>query len=214
MIVITDVSVPAEAFVFGDVFSGLGDVEIEFERIVPLNGSVGPLFWVRSGAADDVEELLRADQAVTSVRQLTRADDRTLFEVAWRPDENSLLGVLVTVDARLYRARTAGDAWNLRVQFPDRAVLSAFRRTCEERGIDVTLRRLFNPSLPERDSALSPEQYRTIRTAYDEGYFEVPRRVTLSDLADRFGISDNAVSQRLRRGLSTLVEETLVESPY
>jgi hypothetical protein len=46
--------------------------------------------------------------------------------------------------------------------------------------------------------------------AYEQGYFEVPRSVTVTELADHFGISDNAFSQRLRRGLSALVFETMI----
>ncbi|WP_439028564.1 helix-turn-helix domain-containing protein [Haloarchaeobius sp. DT45] len=41
-------------------------------------------------------------------------------------------------------------------------------------------------------------------------YFEVPRSVNIDDLVEVVGISDNAHSQRLRRGLSRLIYETMV----
>ncbi|WP_368408785.1 helix-turn-helix domain-containing protein [Haloarchaeobius amylolyticus] len=42
------------------------------------------------------------------------------------------------------------------------------------------------------------------------GYFQVPRNGNVDELAEVVGISDNAFSQRLRRGLSNLAYETMV----
>jgi hypothetical protein len=37
----------------------------------------------------------------------------------------------------------------------------------------------------------------------------VPRRASLSDIADELGVSTQAVSERLRRGVTTLVTNAL-----
>lgn len=47
-----------------------------------------------------------------------------------------------------------------------------------------------------------------IKKAYDLGYFEVPRQITLAELSEELGISDQAINERMRRGLSTLVATT------
>jgi len=59
------------------------------------------------------------------------------------------------------------------------------------------------------DSLLTTEQHRAIGTAFEEGYFDVPRRVRLADLAERLGTSTSALSETLRRGLYRLVEAHL-----
>jgi predicted DNA binding protein len=41
--------------------------------------------------------------------------------------------------------------------------------------------------------------------AHERGYFEVPRRATLSDLAREFGVTEQAISQRLRRAMNAVV---------
>ncbi len=47
---------------------------------------------------------------------------------------------------------------------------------------------------------LSATERETLQTAVENGYFEIPRDVTLSTLADVFGVSKTAVSKNLRRG--------------
>lgn len=57
--------------------------------------------------------------------------------------------------------------------------------------------------------SMTDPQRELVEYAYDEGYFNVPRAVTLAELGDRLGISDQAVNERLRRGLQTLIASTL-----
>jgi len=47
-------------------------------------------------------------------------------------------------------------------------------------------------------SKLSEEQLVVLETAYQMGYFEVPREASASDLADELGIAQSTVSERLR----------------
>lgn len=58
--------------------------------------------------------------------------------------------------------------------------------------------------------SLSAVEEETIRTAADAGYFDNPRKATLSTLADEFDVSTTAVSKNMRRGekkvLRSLVE--------
>ena len=46
--------------------------------------------------------------------------------------------------------------------------------------------------------------------AVEGGYYSIPRRMSAQDLADEFGISDQAVTERLRRAIVTLTENTLI----
>jgi predicted DNA binding protein len=47
-------------------------------------------------------------------------------------------------------------------------------------------------------------------TAFETGYWKIPRESHLEDIADRIGISDQAISERLRRGCSSLVEAYVI----
>ena len=55
------------------------------------------------------------------------------------------------------------------------------------------------------------DQRRILSTAVSEGYFEVPRQITLSELGEQLRLSDVETSQQLRRALDLHLRETLSE---
>ncbi|WP_137284507.1 helix-turn-helix domain-containing protein [Halorussus salinisoli] len=209
MVVITDITVPADQFALGRLFDEYPEIEIELERIVPLQTGVIPLFWVDHDDRAVVEETLRADPLTESAKCLTQTDGRYLFEIRWSQEIDSIIQPLIDTHADVLRAEGTIDAWEFRLQFNDRNHLTDFREQCLENDIQIELRRLYNPNLPAEESTLTDEQYDIISTAYTHGYWSVPRGVTLGELANLTGISDNAASQRLRRGLNAVVGEFL-----
>jgi predicted DNA binding protein len=58
---------------------------------------------------------------------------------------------------------------------------------------------------------LTPAQRETLVAAVDGSYYPIPRRLSTEDLADRFDISDQAVTERLRRAIVALTENALAE---
>lgn len=214
MILIADISVPSETFPLGKVLEEFPEVEIELERLVPLREAIIPLFWVSGGESDAererlVQTALDDDPLTEAVTKLTSTADRTLFEVRWNNEINGIIQSFIDTDAELLQAQGTADVWDFRLQFRSRDALVEFRRSCETDDIPLTLRRLYNPSIPADNGRLTDNQHDALVTAYEEGYFEVPRRVSMGTLAARFDISDSAFSQRLRRGTSALIAETL-----
>ncbi len=53
---------------------------------------------------------------------------------------------------------------------------------------------------------LSDTQLQTLETAYNMGYFDVPRRSSATDVADRLDISQSSFSERLRTAERNLLE--------
>lgn len=53
---------------------------------------------------------------------------------------------------------------------------------------------------------LAPTQIQTIETAYDMGYFAVPRRSSATEVADTLGVSQSTFSERLRTAEFRLFE--------
>jgi hypothetical protein len=41
------------------------------------------------------------------------------------------------------------------------------------------------------------------------GYYDIPRRMSTKDLAEEFGVSDQAITERLRRAIVALTENTI-----
>ncbi|WP_290812837.1 bacterio-opsin activator domain-containing protein [Halovivax sp.] len=207
--IITDISVPTASFPLGRLLEEYPDVSIELETMVPLHDSIIPLFWVEDGDEREIEETLREDALTDSVRLLTETDGRTLYEIHWSSDVNSLVQPLIEVGAEILSAEGAADEWDFRLQFRSHEDLDDFRSRCQENEIGIELRRLYNPSVPVEGGPLSIEQRDALVTAYLHGYYKVPREANQTDLSAQIGVSDNALSQRLRRGTARLIEESL-----
>jgi hypothetical protein len=56
---------------------------------------------------------------------------------------------------------------------------------------------------------LTDNQQEARRTAYELGYFDIPRQASLEAVAAELDISASSVSERLRRAQTRLVEETV-----
>lgn len=56
MTVIADITVPADSFELGRVLQDFPTVEIELERIVPLQETSIPLLWISGTDTGEVEE--------------------------------------------------------------------------------------------------------------------------------------------------------------
>lgn len=210
MTVIADITIPADSFVLGRLLSEFPDVAIELERIVPLEQDIIPLFWISGGDLDEIEGALGDHVHTNEVRRLTTTDDETLFEVHWTTDIDGVIQGLIEHHAKILEATGTAEEWEFRLRFPTHEDLSNFNVTLTEKDIPVTLRHLYNPKIPEEASPLSPDQEETLRHAFYEGYFEVPRRKNLVDLADEMAISDSALSQRIRRGVAAMIQQHLV----
>ena len=208
-VVITDIVVPAESFALGRLLSEHPNVEIELERMVPARDTVIPLFWVDGAEPDAVEGTLSSDAVVDDARILTETAGRALFEVHWSDEVNHLVQPIIETDARLLSGTGGAAEWTFRIQFGSKGELAEFRERCLDNGVHIRVRRLFDRTWPADQDPLTAAQKDAIVTAWENGYFEVPRGVTLEELASLIGISDNSASQRLRRGLSTLVGSTL-----
>ena len=206
---ITDIRIPADQFPLGRILQSYPDVEIELERIVPTNEAIIPLFWVESENEAAVEETLRADPLVEAVTPLTRTSDRTLYSVNWSPDVDALVRTLVTVGVDVLSADGTADHWAFRIQFRKRADLKRFRRACRERGIDVELLELYNPLMPPEKGPLTAEQKDALATAYENGYWDVPRGMTQQELAEFVGVDGSVLSRRLREGVKLAVGTVL-----
>ncbi len=61
----------------------------------------------------------------------------------------------------------------------------------------------------ETTAALTEPQREAIAEAYRQGYYDVPREISLEELANELDISHQALSERLRRANRVLAGEQL-----
>jgi predicted DNA binding protein len=122
------------------------------------------------------------------------------------------LRALATADAIVERIRVTPSGWVQTTWFADRAAFDAFR-SFWGRNDCFSLRRLTHDGDPEPPGdGLTDRQQEALRTAYEMGYFGIPRGASLDDVAAELGVSASSLSERLRRAQTHLIETTVAST--
>ena len=124
-------------------------------------------------------------------------------------DDLSGLAALATADAIIERIEVNRDGWRQTGWFADRDAFNRFSSFWQENA-GFRLERLTRDGEPESPGeGLTDRQYEALRTAYELGYFDIPRRASLDDVAAELDITASSVSERLRRAQTQLIQETV-----
>lgn len=209
------VRVPSRTFVLGDAITTA--VQVELGRVVPLTGDLLPVLWVR-GERDALRRFERRateDDSICSLTHVeTPGDSTALYRVEWASTQSPLSAAFEASDVLVRRVESRDREWSIQLLNLEPGALSGFAQECAGRDIPYTIDRISATSPPDENAAtgLTAAQEEAVRVASEQGYFDVPRRATLDDLGAELGISRQAVSFRLRRGMRRLVDEMLPES--
>lgn len=212
MSVIVELTIPSEEFELGRILRVEGSIHISLETMVPLGGNPTPFVRVENGGRDTFEQAVRDHPSVNDITLVDVQGDETLYALKWTPSDGSLLEIILGMDAALLDASGNVDTWQLELRFPSHDVLSEFQEYYLDEDIPVTIERIYNPTDPGVGPwyGLTATQRETLTHAVESGYYALPRKVSTKDLADDFDVSDQAVTERLRRGITTLVTNTLL----
>jgi len=167
----------------------------------------------------EIRPVLETDPTVSSASVLSDSDDSQIWRIEFT-DEAKLLNPLVTSeDGFVLQARgtTVTDGqwgWHERWLLPDHSALHTIWEQAREVGFEFEILQ-FHPwdgVLAEHTTAkrLTDQQRRTLGLAYENGYFEEPRKADLEELANELGVTPSAASGRLKRGMKLFIEETFM----
>ena len=124
-------------------------------------------------------------------------------------DDLAGLEALATADAIIERIEVLPNGWRQTGWFATREAFNKFS-TFWQQNADFQLSRLTRDgeSEPPGDG-LTNHQQEALRTAYELGYFDIPRQASLQEVASELDIAASSVSERLRRAQTRLIEETV-----
>ncbi|WP_418285068.1 helix-turn-helix domain-containing protein [Halorubrum sp. DTA46] len=207
-------TIPTGEFVLEETIERVPDIECEFlQSAIHSSACTMPFLWASTSQPDELDAALRGDSSLERVRRLSTDGGRALYSIDWTAPAASLIDGFAETDGLVLDVRGASDQWKLQILFPDRATASAAFQTWCDNGMSPSLSRIGNLSRREGSKGgLSATQHSTITQAFETDYYNVPRGTTLQELATGFDVSHQAVSERLRRAHSHLVEQTLTES--
>ena len=211
MTVIVGLHIPPHELELGHLLDELDDTCMRIDGHVRGDDG-GVLLFSVADADGGFFDSVRQHPSITSVDYLDTVRGRDVYAVSWETVPDGILSELDDLDARLLGAQYGVDGMEISLSLPDESHLEEFKDRCEREGHSVEITRKFNHSRPESGSwfGLTEPQREALSLARKRGYFEIPRRCTVADLADEFGISDQAMSERLRRAVGRLVGNTMM----
>ena len=215
MPVIVRGSVSADEFALHHVLSEHPDTTFEIERIVESgDDALMPLLWVHDIDQGTLERAFEEDDSVNDVSLLAGFEDEFLYRMAWVDRVSLILQMLTNSEATILDAYGRGTQWKLRVLYPDRDQFGKTHDYCSEHGVEFkaeSIRELEGE--PAGRYGLTNAQFTALTEATRRGYYEVPKKLDLGDLAAELDVSHQALSERLRRATGALVEDTLLIGP-
>jgi len=207
-------TIPSDEFPLGCVFERFPDVSVHLERVIPAGDLVVPYFWVRGTTAEDIEDVFTGQPGVKSIRLVDTVEDQRLLRAEWEQDYSGIMQALTESAAVLIDGNGTNKQWTFEIRGNDRSEIADFHQHCQELDIQPTLTELhaLTPISTDTEKALTEPQEEALILAYERGYYQTPREVTLKELSDELGITQQAVASRLRRGIEQILGETLPES--
>ncbi|WP_123534222.1 helix-turn-helix domain-containing protein [Halosimplex salinum] len=201
-----------EDFPLNAVFEQMTDARIELDRVVPTGRSIIPYFWISGDDTDKLTTDLSDDIGVEKVEVIDRVEKQMFVRIDWNLDSDNILTAIVNTDIVLVSGIGNDKQWTFDVRASEQQDLSDFQTYCRDNDIPIELTELHAISSlrSAREYDLTDGQRKALVMAYSMGYFDSPRDATQDDLADELGISRQAVSSRLQRGMRRLVASTLV----
>ena len=212
MTVICRFIIDADDFDFGRTLKAT-TTRIDLTQFVPIDGQFIPYFWkVHDGNIEAFEQSVRNSPVVESLTNLDGRVNATLYQIQWTDSIDGFLDALRIHEILVEKANTIrGESWEFRVRAQSQKALSAFQDTCSEQRIHLDIRRAVkNPEeYHEGLMGVTAKQHDALALALEEGYFDIPREITLEELAEMVSISRQSFARRLQRAHKSIATNLL-----
>ena len=217
MATIAEFTIPARSFPLGRIFEDFPAVEVELERVIPTSGAIIPYFWVRGltgGEVEDLETALADEPNVKEIRRIDEVKGNYLNRIEWAPEHDGILRAITETDVVILSGVGSAKEWMFELRADERKAVSAFQQYCLDNDLPVTLQALHSLAQMETGAEydLTEAQREALVLAYQRGYYQTPREVSLDEMALEFGITGQSLGSRLRRGTHRLIGSTLIGS--
>ena len=204
-------TLPAEGFALAEFFERVPDARVECESAV-ANPADHALLVVRTDSNEStVGTALQSDPSVGAVERFGERADGWTYRVTWKGRSRRLIQRLVAADVTLVSAQGRGSEWELRLLAPNREGISRAHDIMDDLDCEDECRSISSlDGGGSTRSGLTDEQREALVTAFEIGYYNVPRDVTAEDVATELGITHQAISERFRRAYQHIVETEFV----
>ncbi|WP_207589684.1 bacterio-opsin activator domain-containing protein [Halomontanus rarus] len=215
MSIIAEFSVKSDDFALNHALTATPQMIVEIEQVVAtMEDRIMPYFWVSGGDHTEFEDAFQDDESVTNIAVIDKVEGARLYRAEWTANVETIIYAYVELGATLMQAIGKAEDWELRIRFDSQDALSEFQKYCNENSISFELNRTQEQEQPMASAQydLTPTQRETLVTALEAGYYEVPRAVTMRELAEQMGVAQQTLSNRFRAAYNNLITSTLTIS--
>ncbi len=184
------------------IFNNYKDLQMEISHFLPydIEKSIGnALIEIQHYKIDEILEEIKNHPSVFEFSLLEKEEHRVKFNVKTK-DPYLLYGVIkcgVLVNFPV-NVREGNAYWRL---IATRERIDELLTLFDERQINYELLRIGNApyEITDEKYKLSLEESEVLERAINSGFFEVPRKISLEELANQLGKSKSALSVMLRK---------------
>jgi len=164
----------------------------------------------------ELEAALEADVTVEAFELIDRTEDTALYYIQHTPRTRLISGIVTDENGFLVHTETKDGGWLVHLLLPDRSALNSIWEYAIANDIALDIIEIYSNGDASGQSSygLTDEQRTALRLAFSEGYFNEPRDISLSEVADRMDLSSTAMSGRLRRGMRNLIAATIADRDH
>jgi predicted DNA binding protein len=204
---------PAEGFALAELFERVPDARVKCEAAVANPDDHALLVVQADGRKRDVDAALRSDSGIATVECFDGGEGGWRYRVTWKGRPRRLVQRLVAADVSLVSVQGESGEWQLRLLAPNREGIAKADEIMSDFDCEANCRSISTVGSEQSNgSELTTEQHEALVTASEEGYYDVPRDATATEVADELGISHQALSERFRRAYHQLIKTQLMIS--
>ena len=166
-----------------------------------LEDGTGVALYQLRGDLEQSAKALEADPEVLSVERSAASDGLVYLHFQANDQMTDLLGIFRRYEIVVDWPMEYTDSGGLRVTMlgEDKKIREAIAEIPD--GIQILLEGIgeYHSDMRQLASLLTDRQQELLELAIEEGYYEMPRRATLSDLAEQVDITSGTVGEHLRK---------------
>lgn len=158
---------------------------------------------------------IQTQQPIPIITDIERRDDITEFELLWKQDETTMVQIETTNPLLLFPIVNAGvplqtpfevgngvATWEITTS-SDR--LSALGTQLDEANIEFDVEYIHDEPSDPAGRLLTDRQQEVLVVAAEQGYYDTPRRATLTEVSESLDISKATASDILHRAEGTVL---------
>lgn len=206
MTIIVTMSFPAaEGAVWNDISPSL---PIRVDRIIPTSDETLVYGWLPPASQLTYGDTVGQDDdgVDDGLTILEKVGDEVFVRLVCIGPEMETYEVIQENGGSVVGGSIQEGQWSVYVTFDRHETISTVYQECRDRNLPVQITAVQSvDNTADISTTLTQAQVEALQLALKAGYYDVPRRINLTEIAERIGVSDTAASQRIRRGLNKVL---------